>query len=66
MADKNDNEETDPVLLAAKSGHLGSDMGRIVCMTHASSRRLKQGLEDFDDDAGGAPTVGAWKRGRSS
>ncbi len=65
MADDSTQKE-DPLLMAAREGHLGPQIGRVVCMTHAKSRRVRSGLEHLDDDAGGAPTVGAWKRGRSS
>ena len=59
-------DKEDPLLTAARKGHLGQQIGRVICMSHTNSRRIQAGLRNLEDDAGGAPTIGTWKRGRSS
>ncbi len=65
MADDSRTEAVDPLLMAAKSGLLGQEIGRVVCMTHAKARRVQEGLADFNDSQGGPVRVGAWKGRRS-
>jgi hypothetical protein len=62
MAESTQRE--DPLLSAAKSGLLGKDIGRTICMNQ--SKRIEGNLSRADDDMGGPLVVGAWKGHRFS
>lgn len=56
-----DQKAEDPLL-----GCRGEDETLLRDLIGQRSPQVNQALLDFDDDQGGAPTIGAWKRPRSS
>jgi hypothetical protein len=57
------DQAPDPLLIAARKGLIDKQLAEVICMTHGD--RVQAGIEAFEDDCGGAPRVGAWKRRRS-
>ncbi len=62
---KDEQEAPDPLLAIASSGSIDHDIARVIIGTHSPTIQ-EEAAKRFDDDMGGPPHPGAWKRRRSS